>query len=185
MKKILRLLGLLCLFSGLTIILHNICFSYSISRNSRNELDKLIDNIEKKEISLNSTIEMDIVIQDEHSYIGYLNIDAIGIELPVLYDYSYELMSIAPTRYKGTYFDSMIICAHNTSSHFGKIDQLNIGDKITFTDVNNNEYVYKVVLTEILEKDDFEKMENSKYDLTLFTCTLDAQRRTTVRANKS
>lgn len=184
MKRIFKSAGVICLLLAVGLSAYNFYYDYSLSTNSNNELQELKANIEEKVTFLESNKEMDVVVQDGHSYIGFITIEPIGIELPVLYEYSYDLMSIAPTRYQGSYYDSLIICAHNTSSHFGKIGKLNVGDEIVFTDVNNNIYKYRVELIEILEKDDFEKMKNSDYDLTLFTCTLDGQKRVTVRANQ-
>lgn len=66
---------------------------------------------------------------DGQAYIGYLELPTLGLTLPVMSDWSYEKLRIAPCRYWGSvYGDSLVILAHNYARHFGGIKDLEIGD---------------------------------------------------------
>ena len=81
--------------------------------------------------------------------------------------------------------NQFIIAAHNYSSHFGNIKQLESGDYVTFTDIYNNFKVYSVIQTEILNGYDIQKMiDGDDWNLTLFTCTLSGTQRVTVRCKE-
>ncbi len=124
---------------------------------------------------------------DGHTYIGFVSIPSINIELPVMYEWSYPNLKISPCRYKGSAFtDDLIIAAHNYTTHFGKIGNLHSGDEIVFTDTDWKKYKYEVNNIEQLPGTAVEDMEFGSaedWDLTLFTCTLGGQSRVTVRAS--
>ena len=77
-----------------------------------------------------------------------------------------------------------MILAHNYDRHFGRIKNLAIDDPVQFVDAAGNAFHYRVAALETLEKPDVEKMIDSGYDLTLFTCTLGGRHRVTVRLNR-
>lgn len=130
--------------------------------------------------------EMTSLQLDGHYYCGYLTLDTFGLELPVLNNWSYPNLNIAPCRYEGTpQTHDFIIAAHNYNSHFGQIKYLSEGDEIIFTDCNGEKYHYTVTYTEYIDGYSVEQMSennNSAWDMTLFTCTLNGQSRVTVRA---
>jgi sortase A len=70
--------------------------------------------------------------------------------------------------------------AHNYSSHFGRIDQLSMGDPVLFADVNGKLTEFEVVGREVLPPTAVEEMTSGAYDLTLFTCTYGGANRVTV-----
>lgn len=115
-------------------------------------------------------------------YIGVLTIPALELELPVLSQWDYTNLRIAPCRYEGSVYNgSLILCAHNYSSHFGRLKNLREGDTVQFTDMDDNVYTYQVVGLETLNPTDVEGMESGDWDMTLFTCTVGGQSRVTVR----
>ena len=131
------------------------------------------------------TEEAFIEIEDNR-YIGYISLPALGIELPVMSEWSYDNLKISPCRYKGSAADgNIIIAAHNYNSHFGRLDELKGGEEISFTSADGKVYNYEVIQTESISGKDVEAMEfgsSENWDLTLFTCTLSGQSRVTVRA---
>lgn len=130
-------------------------------------------------------IEMDYVTVDGYNYIGTINIPSLNLELPIMNDWSYNKMKLAPCRYYGSiYTNDLVICAHAYDSLFGNIKNLKQGDRLILTDIYGNSYVYEVVITEILSPYNVSEMINGKFDLTLYTCTYDNQNRVTVRLNK-
>lgn len=123
---------------------------------------------------------------DGNYYIGYLSIPALGLEIPVMAQWDYERLRIAPCRYTGSVkTDDLVIAAHNYSRHFGGISQFSGGEDVYFTDLDGMRYCYQVVKVETLEPTAVEEMSAGKYDLTLFTCTYGGASRVTVRCERS
>lgn len=129
--------------------------------------------------------DMPIMTIDGQEYIGYLELPTLDLFLPVMSQWSYPRLRIAPCRYWGNaYDDTLVILAHNYDRHFGRIKNLAIDDPVQFVDAAGNVFHYRVAALETLEKPDVEKMIDSGYDLTLFTCTLGGRHRVTVRLNR-
>lgn len=123
---------------------------------------------------------------DGNYYIGYLSMPSLGLELPVMAQWDYERLRIAPCRYTGSVkTDDLVIAAHNYSRHFGGISQFSGGEDVYFTDLDGMRYCYQVVKVETLEPAAVEEMSAGKYDLTLFTCTYGGASRVTVRCERS
>ena len=100
--------------------------------------------------------------------------------------WSYPKLRIAPCRYAGSaYQGNLILSAHNYSSHFGQIGTLQAGDRVTFTDVDGNVFLYSVAKIQILQPGDVEEMLSGGWALTLFTCTLGGRTRVTVRCEEA
>ena len=75
--------------------------------------------------------EMTVVTIDGRDYIGYLSIPELELELPVISQWSYELLQIAPCRDVGsTKTDDLVIAAHNYQTHFGRLNELSEGDSV-------------------------------------------------------
>lgn len=130
-------------------------------------------------------MEMPTVEVEDNDYIGYITIPAIGIDLPVMGEWSYPNLKIAPCRYAGSaYLDDLVICAHNYAHHFGGLSQLSIGDRVEFTDVDGNLFEYSVAEKEQLDPDEAARMLSGGWDLSLFTCTLGGQYRVTIRCER-
>lgn len=127
-------------------------------------------------------IEMPVETIDGVDYIGVLRIPTLELELPVISQWNYPNLKIAPCRYTGSaYLNSLIICGHNYTSHFGNLKDLRAGDVVTFTDMAGNVFTYKMVQRETLLPTSIEEMESGNWDLTLFTCTIGGRSRVTVR----
>lgn len=124
---------------------------------------------------------------DGRWYIGVLEIPAIDLELPVQTGWNYHNLDIGPCRYYGSvYTKDMVVAAHNYSSFFKRIDELNSGDEIIFTALDGSQFLYEVDHTELVDGYDVDSMiGGSEYwDLTLFTCTWSGRSRVTVRASQ-
>ena len=127
-------------------------------------------------------MEMPVAEIDGTGYIGLLEIPACELKLPVISSWSYPNLKLGPCRYSGSaYKGDFVIAAHNYSSHFGRLDWLQPGDLVRFTDIDGNVFVYTVELTETLTPHETEAMTDSGWELSLFTCTLDGSNRSTVR----
>lgn len=119
-----------------------------------------------------------------YGYVGFLSIPAIGLELPVMANWSYTQLNIAPCRFYGdSNSGDLVIMAHNYAWHFGKISSLKAGDSVFFTDMDGVSTEYLVVAQDILGPKEGEEMTAGEYDLTLFTCTYDSGSRVTIRCD--
>lgn len=122
---------------------------------------------------------------DGYGYVGYLTIPALGLELPVMAEWDYARLRLAPCRYSGsTKTGDLVIAAHNYARHFGSLQTLLAGDEVRFTDMDGVVTVYEVAAVEILQPTAVEEMTAGEYDLTLFTCTYGGQSRVTVRCDR-
>ena len=109
---------------------------------------------------------------DGESYIGVLCIPSLGLELPVMEDWSYARLKIAPCRQFGSAAGGdLVIAAHNYKTHFGRLKELQEGDGITFTDLSGAEYAYRVDRVENVQPQDVAAVTESGAALTLYTCT--------------
>ena len=119
---------------------------------------------------------------DGYSYIGYLSIPKLGLELSVMSEWNYDNLKFSPCRYTGsTKSNNLVICAHNYTMHFGYLKDMSEGDEVLFTDMDGKTWVYRVITVETLAPTAVEEMTDSDYDLTLFTCTYGGATRVTVR----
>jgi len=137
-----------------------------------------------EELSVDIPKEMLTTQVDGYDCIGVLSIPVLELELPVLTDWSYAKLKIAPCHYFGSYYEKdFVIAAHNYQSHFGRLSDLQPKDLILFTDISGTVHCYEVVLLETLPADATEEMITSGFDLSLYTCTPGGANRVTVRCN--
>jgi sortase A len=131
---------------------------------------------------LNFSGDMPVVDVDGHSFIGTVQIPALGLLLPVQSEWDSKAARYAVCRYKGSVYDNdLIIAGHNYTEHFGNLNQLSTGDDVIVTDMNGRSFYYKVANIETLGAYDVDEMEAGEWDLTLFTCTIGGANRVTVR----
>ena len=200
--KICTGIGLLLLAAALFLTAYNLWGDARAGKTADTVLEQLMPEIEERENNslpelpsgesleesyipdyvLNSEMDMPEEEIDGHEYIGMLQIPALLLELPVISEWSYPNLKIAPCRYTGSvYRNNLVIAAHNYSSHFGHLKNLSQGDEITFTDMDGNVFRYEVAEIETLSPFAIEEMTSGDWDLTLFTCTVGGKSRVTVR----
>lgn len=155
-----------------------------IPRNMPDDAERMMPVAEEDipDYVLNPEMDMPVVQVDGYDYIGTLELPTLGLTLPVMSDWNYPRLKIAPCRYAGSaYQGDLVIAAHNYTNHFGTLKNLKLGDRITFTDSDGNIFSYSVAEIETLEPYAVEDMRSGDWDLTLFTCTVGGQSRVTVR----
>lgn len=185
--------GVAALIAALIILLVNIGQASQATAASQAVLPEIINAIEQRSEKNKKqdyypdpyASEMTGIEVDGNAYIGYLSIPAQGLELPVMADWSYEKLNIAPCRYSGAVgTNDFVIAAHNYPGHFGYIGDLTMGETVTFVDMNGIKTVYEVKAVEALDATAVEDMIAGKFDLTLFTCDYGGGSRITVRCDK-
>ena len=119
---------------------------------------------------------------DGISYVGYLSIPALNLELPVISESTEQNLEIAPCRFFGTVFQKdFVIGGHRYRRHFRKLSTLGYGERLSFTDVEGNVYIYEVAECAVLEPDQAEYLCSGDWDLSLFTCTPGGMTRVVLR----
>ena len=125
--------------------------------------------------------QMPVVMLDGYEYVGYVEIPALALKLPVMSEWDYTRLKIAPCRQFGSSrTDDLVIAAHNYESHFGHLKDLSAGDAVTFTDMEGIVNTYTIEKIETLHPDEVDAVQNSGYDLVLYTCAKGGQTRITV-----
>lgn len=196
--KICMVLGALLILASLGLLAYNKWDAARADKAAQTALGELENTLTKTieeadEVVLQPELDPDPdqpmteVELDGWNYIGYLSIPSIGLNLPVMSEWSYAGLKIAPGRYSGsTYADNMVVCAHNYAKHFSPIKWLAEGAEVYFTDMDGMRWSYEVSAVETIQPTQIEKMtekteDSENWDLTLFTCTTGGSARCAVR----
>lgn len=193
-------LGICCLIASVGLIAYNHWEEANAQDAAQDMLqdvrENMLQNTHKEEGSelsgrdesaegpADAAQEMPTTQVNGYDCIGVLSVPALELELPILTDWSYAKLKMAPCHYYGSYFEeNFVIAGHNYRSHFGRLARLKPKDLVLFTDVSGNVYCYEVVLLETLPGNATEEMITSGFDLSLYTCTLGGASRITVRCS--
>ena len=131
-------------------------------------------------------VEMTRGTIDGLDYVGYISFPTLKLELPILADWDYDLLTKGPCRYTGNLrTDDLVLMAHNYRKQFGRLSELVLGDRVYFTDMDGIVTAYEVVGHDILPPNAVEEMTCGDYDLTLFTCTYGGKSRVTVYCDRT
>lgn len=187
------IIGLLLLVAALLLTCFNLYDQFRGERSVDNIMDKMIlknreHSLQEGEIPdyiLNPDMEMPVETIDGRDFIGTLEIPSLNLNLPIISQWSYGNLRVAPCRYDGSaYKNDMILAAHNYPSHFGNLKYLKEGEYVIFTDADGNKFIYTAVVHETLMPTAVNEMlskEEDDWDLTLFTCTVGGRSRVVVR----
>lgn len=188
---ILMLCGAVLVGLALSLFLYNTWDANRAAEASAEVLDTIDDDLDDTDESeyllmMDPNREMTVVNIDGYDYIGYLSIPSINLRLPVMSEWSYDGLKIAPGRFSGSvYADDMVIAGHNYAKHFSPIKWLDYGTEVYFIDMENQVWTYQVIQIETLAPTQVEEMsvksEDDDWDMTLFTCTTGGQARCAVR----
>lgn len=194
----LMVLGTLMLAAALALQLHNHQEQTQAAQASGEAIPKVVEAIHQRAQQETEPVLQDqppeptaavervmsVVDIDGHGYIGFVSIPALELELPVMTDWTYPQLKIAPCRYSGSvYTDDLVIMAHNFAKHFGYLNKLKVGNTVLFTDMDAQVWEYEVVAKDVLNPMAVEEMTAGEYDLTLFTCTYGGESRITIRCD--
>ncbi len=198
---LLMTLGMVMIAGALSLFIYNRQIAHQADELSKRVEERLLDEMEDVDPGYNTGMpdedgtpnmpadgsmsadgNMQTITIGAYDYIGTLEIPRFGLELPVMENWSYEGLRIAPGRYAGSaWTNDLVIAAHNYDRHFGQIRNLNRGDTVIFIDVLGNVFTYEVTEVTTLGPYAVEEMLSGDWDLTLFTCTYGGQTRVTVR----
>lgn len=126
--------------------------------------------------------EMPVITIDGNDYIGYIGLDALDVQLPVMSDWNYNKLRISPCRYSGSLAThDLVIAGHNYRNGFRQLKQLAVGDYLYFMTAAGRIHRFQVGALEVIDATGIEEMVNSPWDLSLYTCTYEGTMRYTVR----
>lgn len=186
--KGLSYLGIILIVLAVSLCFYNVYDTFRANISSKSIMNDYMAQVSfgpqgsVPDYILNPDMDMPEVEVDGLSCIGVLEIQSLDIHLPVTSTFNYALMKQAPCRYYGSiYKNNMVIAAHDSWFHFGRIHTLKSGDSVTFTDASGNEFEYSVDTIDVVSPESVDDVTSGKWTLTLFTCTLDAQNRVVVR----
>lgn len=196
-------LGAALIFGALSLFLHNQYEAAEAEQTTAYLLPRLLEEIEQQQepggdenqtqppvgtpldFLDQAAFEIKEVEINGYAYIGYLSVPTLGLDLPIMADWDYARLKIAPCRYSGSVRgEDLVIMAHNYSKHFGSLSTLSEGSRVTFTDMDGVTTVYEVVGMDILAPTAVEEMISGDFDLTLFTCTYGGRSRVTVYCDR-
>lgn len=201
-KKVFKIIGILLILAALGLAYYNYLENFRAGADADDIYAKLHEQIMMhteagKETELPQTengagtenAETDALEESatitlgEYEYMGEIEIPALSLKLPVINDWSYPKLKVAPCRYSGSIAgDDLILAAHNYDSHFGKLKNLEVGEEINIVDITGQKYSYQISSMEILEDTQLSDLvKEGSWDMTLFTCTKGGKMRVVVR----
>lgn len=120
--------------------------------------------------------------------VGKISIPKLEIEKYILAETTNESLKVAVTKVCGPKVNEIgnfCISGHNYVQTFGRLKELEIGDKIILTDTYNREVTYQVYKTYKVNPNDtscLSQETNGEREVTLITCTLGAIKRNIIKA---
>ncbi|MGM9546284.1 MAG: sortase [Vescimonas sp.] len=165
-------LGAVLILAALLLFLYN----RSEDRRAGQEAESLLEDV-RSAMAANADPEPQEEPAEEitYDYAGVIAIPDLSLELPVIDQWNYARLKVAPCRQSGAAADGdLVIAAHNYKSHFGYLDRLEPGASVIFTDMEGTVYRYAVEEIRQLEPEDVEDVSSvfsSEYPLVLYTCT--------------
>ena len=165
-------LGAVLILAALLLFLYN----RSEDRRAGQEAESLLEDV-RSSMAANADPEPQEEPAEEiiYDYAGVIVIPDLSLELPVIDQWSYARLKVAPCRQSGAAADGdLVIAAHNYKSHFGYLDRLEPGASVIFTDMEGTVYRYAVEEIRQLAPEDAEDVSSvfsSEYPLVLYTCT--------------
>lgn len=119
-----------------------------------------------------------------YDLVGIIRVPGVGLELPVLDSWSYDLLKLSPCRYSGSIEgQDLILMGHNYKKHFAPLRQVSPGDRVEFLDASGSSHAYVVAGTEVLKPTQLDELTVSESALTIFTCTPGGYGRFVVRCD--
>lgn len=161
-----------------------------VSKLQANKVENSIDIEIKNNINTSLLKEYENFPKEYRGYqtVGKIEIPKLGIEKYILAETTEESLKAAVTKTygpKANEIGNFCISGHNYVQTFGRLKELEIGDKILLTDTYNREVTYQVYKTYKVNPTDtscLSQETNGEREITLITCTLGAIKRNIIKA---
>ena len=158
------------------IILFYLLYSYFSKLNESKKTNSIKEKYQVTALYSSNNNYDAIKLSDNISIIGLIEIPSINISYPILSNSSKDLLKISVCRFSGPLPNrngNLCIAGHNykNSMMFSKLYQLNIGDSIFITDLNNVKLEYLIYDKFKVKENNLECINNTnKTEITLITC---------------
>ncbi len=179
-------IGALLIFIAAAIVKNNFDESANAGAASDEMLTDVIEQMPSTVLANDFSGSMPIVDVDGRSFVGTVEIPSLGLLLPIQDEWSSDNAKVSVCRYKGSvYNNDFIVCGHNYTEHFGRLNELESGAEVIVTDMNGMSFHFEVTNIETLGAYDTKEMEAGEWDFTMFTCTIGGANRVTVRCEST
>ena len=167
---------------------------YNNEKNLKQVLAQIHSNNNNTILETNDGIEIPEIEAEIEGYkiIGIIKIPKINLEYPILESTSKETLKLSITKFWGNRINeigNVTLAGHNNlnGTMFGKNKNLEIGDIIELTDLQNVTLKYKIFKTYVIDPNDIScilpEQENTR-EVTLITCTNGNKNRYIVKARE-
>lgn len=182
--------GVLILLSA-ALLFYNVRVDDTVEKNT----NTILESIEKSQVwkdreLLSGNVSgpsggiKNVIEIDGYYYVGEIEIPSISLKLPIMEEYKYENLEIAPCVFAGQPGQpGFVIAGHNYRRHFQPVKELPDGTRILFHAADGREFVYEVSTLETIGPEEVEKMISDEWDMTLFTCTYTGKQRAALRCS--
>lgn len=183
---------LICLVLIAIILAAFIVIKYINLYKHENTAKEVIANINRS-YEGNSDVLQEINEQIEgHKVVGIIKIPKINLEYPILETTSKETLNLSITKFWGNKINeigNVTLAGHNNlnGTMFGKTKNLDIGDIIELTDIQNVTLKYKVFKKYVIDPNDITVIlpeEEGTREVTLITCTNGNKNRLIIKARQ-
>lgn len=164
------------LFVSIFVVIVYFCFNKSISKYV-----SLINTFTIKESSLEKKVLFDDLKKELKTYPAYgskyanIKIESVGINLPVYYGDTMEILSYGIGQYAGSYFPgeggSIVLAGHNDPGYFDNLLKVKKDDKVEL-DTSYGKFNYVVDSFKVVNENDLDSfpIQTEKEMLIMYTC---------------
>ena len=158
------------------IILFYFLYSFFLRLTDQNKTNFIKERYNVSTLYSTNSNYNAVKLSNEISIIGLIEIPKINISYPILSNSSENLLKISVCRFSGPLPNrngNLCIAGHNYNNvlMFSKLHELNTGDNIYITDLNNTRLEYIVYNKLNVKENDFNCTQNTiKPEITLITC---------------
>lgn len=191
-SSILAFIFLICIFSICIDQIDEVSFeTREVSSKVKLKTNSIeTNNIEIKNNTNNSLKEYENFPKEYRGYqtIGKIKIPKLEIEKYILAETTEKSLKVAVTKTcgpKANEIGNLCISGHNYMQTFGRLKELEVGDKIIITDTYSREItyeVYKIYKVNPTDTSCLSQETNGEREVTLITCTLGAIKRNIIKA---
>ena len=180
MKKVCNVIILVLVI--VAIVISVIIFNkYMENYQNEKKKDNLISEINSQlgDLNTDENREMPYIEYEGYQVIGIIKIEKINLLYPILNVNNEDSMKKSITKFYGDKLNqegNVTLAGHNNfdGTMFGKLKDLEIGDKITILDLNNHSITYEIFNKYVTDPNDVSIVNSTEEgikEITLVTCT--------------
>ena len=193
MKKVCNVIILVLVI--VAIVISVIIFNkYMENYQNVKKKDNLISEINSQlgDLNTDENREMPYIEYEGYQVIGIIKIEKINLLYPILNVNNEDSMKKSITKFYGDKLNqegNVTLAGHNNfdGTMFGKLKDLEIGDKITILDLNNHSITYEIFNKYVTDPNDVSIVNSTEEgikEITLVTCTNGNKNRLIIKAKE-